>query len=458
MNPARPTRRFLLRHLLYHRGGAFHHWFSRRIRPAGLGAIMVTAFTSFLCFGQPKNSIFQIFCFSLGLIVLALVWTLFRSAKVSAVIKLPKHSTVDDPLSYSIDIHNLTRRNLKGCRLLQIPPDSRPNLYEFSNTEEPGERERNIFDRTFAYYRWQWLNLVKRAFTSYETVLPFSINRGETKSIHMELTPHRRGVYPLDDLRILLPDPLGFFQKSRKISSSPARLVILPKRYPLPRLEMPGSATFRIGGEETSNSIGNSGEFVGLREYRPGDPMRQIHWKSWAHTGKPMVKELEDTFYPRYALVIDNFKSPQPSQVFEEIVSIASSFVVGLGNRNDVLLDLMFIADQAHTVTAGRGMERSEKLLEVLAGVKFEENDRFDLLANTVIKHHKNITSTLLIINGWDEHRKDLLKRIQSSGVVCTPLIVGNGNPPSSFPGYWIDSEHVSRDLLKLPERLSSAN
>ena len=81
--------------------------------------------------------------------------------------------------------------------------------------------------------------------------------------------------------------------------------MVLPRRYPLPPIELPGGAAFKITGETNTNAIGNSGEFVGLRDYRPGDPLRQIHWKSWARTGRPIVKELEDTFYPRYGLVLD---------------------------------------------------------------------------------------------------------------------------------------------------------
>ncbi|MFN7342343.1 MAG: DUF58 domain-containing protein, partial [bacterium] len=167
------------------------------------------------------------------------------------------------------------------------------------------------------------------------------------------------------------PDPLGFFQKSSPLSPSPSRLIALPKRYALPHFEMPGSSTFRIGGEETSNTIGTFGEFLSIREYRPGDSLRQIHWKSWAHTGRPMVKELEDTFYPRYALILDTSPGSSDRMVFEEMVSIASSFITSL-DHSDAVLDLMFIADHAHIVPEGRGYERAEKLLEVLADVQID--------------------------------------------------------------------------------------
>jgi len=453
-NPA--PRRLRLLYFLYYRGASIQYWFGRRIRPAGVGALLVTSFASFMSFGQPKNSIYQVFCFSLGLVLLCLVWVVFRRAKVSANLKLPRHSTVDEAMRYSALLKNDGGGRLRGAGIEQTSPDPRPGAEEFIRTEEPGEAKRNIFDRTMVYYRWQWLLSRKRGFMHGTGAINIDLSPGESTLVPMTLTPKQRGVFPMHDLRLLLPDPLGFFQRCKTIQTTPNRLVVLPKRYPLPIFEMPGSASFRIGGQETSNAIGSSGEFVGLREYRPGDSMRQIHWKSWAHTGKPMVKELEDTFYPRYALVLDTFTGSADSQVFEEMVSVASSFIVGL-DRSEALLDLMFIADKAHTITAGRGMQRTEKLMEVLAGVQMEENECFEALSSTVIRHRDQLTASLLILNGWDEKRKSFLTRLRAAGIVCVPIIIGNGNPPTDLPGYWLDSENISASLLRLPSRLSAA-
>jgi uncharacterized protein (DUF58 family) len=450
------TGRFHILHHFYHRGAAVQHWFGRRIRPAGAGALLVVSLASFMCVGQPKNSIFQIFCFSLGLVLLSLMWVLFRRAKLSALLELPRHATVGEPLRYSINLENRGKRNLDAARLEQTAPDPRPTLVEFAGTPEPGEEARNIFDRLMVYYRWQWLVARKGGFTARESDENISLAAGERRRIAMELTPIQRGVIRMGDVRALLPDPLGFFQRCRRIEAAPARLVVLPKRYRLPQITMPGSAAFRIGGEETSNAIGSAGEFVGLREYRPGDPLRQIHWKSWAHTGRPMVKELEDTFFPRYALVLDTFPGSPDSGVFEEMISVGASFIVGL-DSSESLLDLMFIAEEAHTVTAGRGMERAEKLLEVLAGVQLEHETRLDVLSQTVIRHREQMTSCLLILNGWDDGRADFVKTLLKAGIPCVPLVLGNGSPPPGLIGHWLECGEIARDLLRLPNRLSAA-
>ncbi len=117
----------------------------------------------------------------------------------------------------------------------------------------------------------------------------------------------------------------------------------------------------------------------------------------------------------------------------------------------------MFIADEAHTVTAGRGVQRTEKLLEVLAGVRMEEEERFEILARTVSRHREKMTSCLLMLNGWDERRESFVKGLLKGGLVCVPLVIGPGRRPPGAIGYWLESEQIGRDLLRLPSRLSAA-
>ena len=73
---------------------------------------------------------------------------------------------------------------------------------------------------------------------------------------------------------------------------------------------------YQEGGVALAANIGRSEEFVSLREYRHGDPVRHIHWRSWAKTGKPIVKEFEDEFFVRHALVLDTFTDEPNSEVW----------------------------------------------------------------------------------------------------------------------------------------------
>ena len=418
--------------------------------------MMVVCFATFMSVGQPKDSIFQIFCFATGLLFLGFCWVIFRKAKLKASHHLPGHATAGEAVTYSIMVENIGKRKLRSFILSQMMPDPRPSITEFSLLKEPGEEARNVFDRTMVYYRWQWLMSRRKSFTATDSERIAELESGKNLRLKMSLVPHRRGVIAMNQLRVLLPDPLSFFQKCVAVEVAPSRLVVLPKRYRLPRIAMPGEAAFHIGGEETGNAMGSAGEFIGLRDYRPGDPLRQIHWKSWAHTGRPVVKELEDTFYPRYGLVLDTFAGSPDENIFEEMVSVAASFVVGLEN-SESLLDLMFIADKAHTVTAGRGMGKTETLLEVLAGVQLDGDNRFADLSRTVASHRSHMTSCLVILNGWDTVRAEFIKSLLKADVTCVVFAVGHEERPAGFSGYWLESGEIDRDLLALPPSFSAA-
>lgn len=441
-------------HRIYFHGSGIRNFLDRRCRPAGIALGLVLVLATCLGIGLDRSSVYQLFSLTFGMILIGMPWAMARRASVEARRELPRFATAGVPLHYKVRVWHHDKRHLSRAWLADTPPDPRPSLDAFTTLREPGEDERNGFDRRFAYFRWQWLLLGNRLFTGGISTTDLDLKKGQQGLISIEITPLRRGVIQLDDLRVQLPDPFGLFQRCRKVKAPPATLTVLPQRFALPPITLPGGAAFKISGEANTTSIGTSGEFVGLRDYRPGDPLRQIHWKSWARTGRPIVKELEDTFYPRYGLIVDTLSCDRTDHQFEEVISVAASFAASI-DTSESLLDLMFIKNTAHRVTAGRGLERAEKLLEVLAGASPERTERFDELAQLVIRHRDDLTACLVIFNGWDERRERFLTSLTRNGVLCVPVIIGNGPPSGNIPGHWLESGHVARDLLCLPPRLN---
>ncbi len=440
-------------HRMYFRSSGVHHFFARRCRPAGIALGLVLVLATCLGIGHGRSSVYQLFSLSLGMGLIGLPWASARRAFLEAKRDLPRFATAGEPLRYTVKVRHQGRRRLKRAWLADTPPDPRPSLEDFFLLREPGEEERNGFDRRFSYFRWQWLLLGNRLFTGGNSRDELDLECGQQASIAMELTPLRRGVIRFDDLRILLPDPFGLFQRCLRVKAPPATLTVLPRRYPLPPIELPGGAAFKISGEANTHSIGNSGEFLGLRDYRPGDPLRQIHWKSWAKTGRPIVKELEDSHCPRYGLIVDTLSIDRTDHAFEEVISVAASFAAST-DTNESLLDLMFIKNEAHLVTARHGLERVEKLLEVLAGVTPQREESFDALARLILRHREDLTSCLVIFNGWDESRRSFLHLLTRSNVICAPIIIGSGPAPDGLPGPWLESGCIARDLRRLPMKL----
>ena len=446
------TARMRFLHFMYSRGTLLNFWIARRLGPAGMSICLLMIATSFIAMSQPRDSAYQILSLTLALSGIGLVWALFRRARAGVVRHLPRYGTAGTTLRYQAEVRNLGGKGLAGVSLIETPPDPRPSLGVFAREAEPGEDERNAFDRFFAYYRWHWQVQRRRVFDGGRSLDGFSVGRGTTMRVMMEITPRKRGVIALGDMRMILPDPLGLFQSCARLDGASNTLVVLPRRYPLPPVELPGGAIHRIGSEANTNSVGTNGEFVGLRDYRQGDPMRLIHWKSWARTGRPIVKELEDTHYPRHGLVIDTFAGGTQDAAFEELVSVAASFTSGIDTRES-LLDLMFVEGKAHRVTVGRGVERAEKMLEVLAGVALTESNEFSELATLVKSHDSDLASCLVLLLGWDERRAAFLADLRSGGLLCVPVVVGFGEKPAGAPGHWIDAANPARDLARMPLR-----
>jgi len=75
-----------------------------------------------------------------------------------------------------------------------------------------------------------------------------------------------------------------------------------------PRPVPSGSAFPDLGGGwgEGAAAAAHDGELVrGLRDYVPGDRLRQVHWRATAHTGELVMKETEEPQAPVLHLVLD---------------------------------------------------------------------------------------------------------------------------------------------------------
>lgn len=442
----------------YYHGGAANHFFRRRIRPAGMGllilGIVITCLAGGQAPGKSANPIFMLLSFGITLGILALISLPFRRARLEVVRDLPRHATAGEPVKLRYRVKNLSRFSLHHAWLAETPPDSRPSKAMFLTAQEPGGETRNAFDRTFSYYCWNWLQDRRTAFDLGNDSSSLELKPGASHSYFSEIIPRRRGLVRLDDLRVLLPDPFGLYQRCAKTPAETATLAVLPKRYRLPSFELPGSARFQPGGDATSRTTGASGDFVGLREYRPGDPLRLIHWKSWARTGQPIVKELEDTFFPRHGLILDTFPDACDEDLFEGAVSVAASFVASVDTR-ECLIDLMFISGRARVVTAGQGIGRAETLLEVLAGVEASPEPEFDSLNKLILRHSEDLAGCLAILSGWSKERSQLLNRIASSGIEIAAIVVCH-EPPATPPPrvHFIRVANLASDLMHLPSKL----
>ena len=176
--------------------------------------------------------------------------------------------------------------------------------------------------------------------------------------------------------------------------------------------------------------MGDSEEFVALRDYRPGDPVKRIHWRSWARIGRPVVREYQDEFFVRHALVLDTFL-PAPAPVFEEAVSVAASFACTVTTQES-LLDLLFVGPEAYCVTAGRGVGHVDRMLEILAAVRPCRDRPFAMLSRLVLSREAGMSGAVCVLVAWDDARRELVARIRGLGVPTLVLLVAEAGDPAA--------------------------
>lgn len=376
---------------------------------------------------------FQAFTLLAALLVLAFAASSRFPPRVVVRRTLPRYATVGERLDYPLSVENTGARRLAGLTAVERLRDPRPSFERWRATPEPGEAKRNAFDRRVGYYRWRWLIDRRLPGPLREVPLP-PVDPGEVGTVKLTLEPRRRGRLELAGVTLARSDPLGLVRGLSR-AEAPAHVTVLPRRYRLPRLALPGARRFQQGAVTLASSVGDSAEFVGLRDYRPGDPLQRVHWKSFARTGRPIVREYQDEFFERHALVLDTSTDRGEDPAFEEAVAVAASFVRAIDTQ-ECLLDLLFVGREVHCHTGGRGQSRPEHLLEALAGVAPSPPEAFTALADRVRAHRRRLTSAIVVLLDWDEPRRRFVAALRASGLEVRALVVcAREAGPAPAPG-----------------------
>lgn len=393
---------------------------TKRVTVNGM-AVLLVAIAAGLTGSVNESMNYQIFSFLLALIIISIVYSLFFGYRFSAYRNLPRFATVGVKFKYRIVIHNKSNKIQKCLKLFENFADPRPNFQEYIETSATKKTRRNSLVQALGYERWLWLISRKQGANASPINLPALAPNSKTEVI-CEIIPKHRGVIRLTGMTVARPDPFGLFNACATISL-PQSLLILPKLYQLPSIQLPGVKRYQSGGVALASSVGDSEEFRSLRDYRPGDSLRKIHWKSWAKVGKPIVKEEQDEFFVRHALILDTFQSVNYSEILEEAISIAASLACEVQTQES-LLDLMFVGNEAYCFTFGRGLSHTDRMLEIIASVVACRDKSFDSIIPVVIEKVSLLSGCICIFLCWDEERKRLVNYLKSVGIHTLVLII----------------------------------
>jgi uncharacterized protein (DUF58 family) len=195
-----------------------------------------------------------------------------------------------------------------------------------------------------------------------------------------------RGRYEIGPLSVRLTDPFGFCELGRAFRGTDT-LIVTPVVTDIPLVRLGGD--FTGGGESRLRAVAVAGEDdVATREYRMGDDLRRVHWRSTAHAGELMVRREEQPWQSRATLFLDTrsgaHRGDGLASSFEWGVSAAASIGVHLTRKR---FGVQFRTDAGDELRGFGGVSD-------VGGGAFE-SELLDALATVSISHSPELTTSL---------------------------------------------------------------
>src|SRR3954470_12506200 len=150
-----------------------------------------------------------------------------------------------------------------------------------------------------------------------------AVRPGERVEVGTERGAPRRGEARTAVVELRSAAPFGVAERRRRLPAD-ATTLVLPRIVPLGALPFVDLASSREAATETDPRRGQGPEYLGVREFRPGDPIRQVHWRLSARHGELVVRDLEDHRVPRLAIWIDTHGD---ADALDEACSAAASIL-----------------------------------------------------------------------------------------------------------------------------------
>ena len=263
----------------------------------------------------------------------------------------------------------------------------------------------------------------------------------ESETVTTTLRPLMRGLYPLPQPRAFSTFPFNLYRmraprERAKPFSTP--LLVYPHFHPLSGIDVPVSARYQPGGIALSSNVGESPEYIGNRPYRAGDSPRHLDFRAWARLAQPVVREYQEEYYCRIALVLDTFvpgKRKPPPQGFpdmEAAVSLTASVADAMA-RGEYIIDIFAAGPTLHVFRAGRHTAHFDNVLEILACVDVCRTNPFEVVTPALTDELASISTVICVLLDWDASREALVRAAADCGCSTKVVVLRDGETTASF-------------------------
>lgn len=270
---------------------------------------------------------------------------------------------------------------------------------------------------------------------------------GDTAELVYGFTPERRGAYDLLGPQALCGSPLGLHHAVR-FQAAPQRVLVYPRFSPLGTIDLPVGARHQPGGLQLVSRVGESEEFIGNREYRPGDRLRDLDQRAWARTaGTPVVREFQQEYLSRIALVVDTHvpllrAARGGEDDLEAAISLGAAVADAL-SRLEYVIDLFAVGPDLYHLQAGRSLAYLDTILDILACIEPCRASPFGTLGPSVRDQVGQIGSAVVLLLDWDDERAAFVRTLRGLGVAVKVVVVRRGAPTVDPAGVTTDAGEV---------------
>lgn len=239
------------------------------------------------------------------------------------------------------------------------------------------------------------------------------IGHGWRRHVTYQVRSDVRGHFEIGPMSVRVTDPFGLIELGRAFHTS-APLTVTPRTVALPGIAIGGAWTGSGDNRPRAFAIG-SAEDVMVREYRRGDDLRRVHWRSSARVGELMVRREEQPWQSRATVFLDNrlvsHRGQGVASSLEAAVSAAASVAVHLTQRGYAVRLVTASGEEPGTAWHSRSAAvNTAPLLEALAVVQTEHSPQLDTAWLAEAGHGGLL---IAVLGGVSDRDGPFLKRLQ---------------------------------------------
>lgn len=271
-----------------------------------------------------------------------------------------------------------------------------------------------------------------------------TLQPGESTTVTLSLRCVNRNYFDLDRLQGGTTFPSGLV-KSGKKSRTSDRLVVYPKVTEVHDLQVPHSRNHQPGGIAMASNVGESTEFLGTRDWRQGDRLRDIHWPSSARTGRLITREFQEEYFVRLAIVLD-IEAPRSRDEtrLEKAISLTAGITDALA-RKEYIVDIFAAGEDVYHFRAGRAITHLDNILELLSCVEAGHQLDTQSLSEVLLPQSSRLSAVILIMMEWDRERVALVERLRSEGLAIRVICLKPNEPMTGLDG---------RERIEIPDHV----